>query len=119
MPWNFYSGPIQFDVRPAAALPACWFIRAFADLATLYPVATFNNMRYILFPFREVGVVRIDFLIIVSPYAKTVDYLSSHPFAPLGASPARNAMGHIMRLVALHVGEDFDARDWKMSLMAQ
>ncbi|KUJ20767.1 uncharacterized protein LY89DRAFT_771785 [Mollisia scopiformis] len=119
MPWNFYADPIQFDVRVAN----CWFdpalpTRGLARLAALYPVAVFRDMRCVLFPFSTlVAGVRLELLIIVSPFAKTIDLLKTDPLVeppPSAASAAADAMGHIMRLVALHLGDEFDPRDWKM-----
>lgn len=47
----------------------------------------------------------------ISPTARTIDYLDSGR-----PDPEPDVMGHFFHLTALHLGRDFDARDWCMCL---
>lgn len=52
--------------------------------------------------------LRHVFIIDISPLASTIDHINSGKWPP-----EREILGHFMHLIALHLGRDFNPRDWR------
>lgn len=115
MPGDFYPGNPW--PPPPARTVAQWYPFAIGQLNALYTnPANFLQMRNVFFtiltrrypPNPNAGSGHA-FVIIVSPLARTVDYLDSGNWPP-----EQDIMGHFFGLLSRYLGRGFNPRDWRM-----
>ncbi|KAF4630220.1 hypothetical protein G7Y89_g7915 [Cudoniella acicularis] len=114
-PTNLQPGSIFRASGPAGNLPPGIDVtQPLTMLQTQYLVAIFQRMRHIFFPVevwtREIRSVRKKILMVVSPLAKTIDYLD--PDEKRLKPKNEDVMGHILRLITMHLGGQFEPKDW-------
>jgi len=108
---NFYMQPIITD--PASE--DYWYPQAIMELNNAgYTPQRFIQVKHIFVPTaiqRPSDGIWHAFLVVISPLARTIDYLDSG-----NCRPEKDLMGHFFHLLALHLGRAFDPREWRMRL---